>query len=558
MTNTSDPSGSRQSWLARWPGLVWAAPLAALIIVLYLGLQALTQQGVDAVVTFDSAHGARAGDTPVVYKGVRIGRVTRIDVSRDLRHVDMTLHLDARARDALREGARFWMIGAEPSLTDLSSLTAVVSGVSIGAAPGSGAPQRRFVGMDAPPPVPPGERGSYYLLDGDELGTTRVGAGVYYRGLEVGRITRVTLDPSLGFRLTAFVRAPYDRLVRTDTQFFNAQALEVSLTGTGIGASLGPGNSALAGGVEFETAPEMRAEPQSPSGATFPLYADAASAALGRAGPEVVYQTTLQGAGALKPGAPVMLEGFPVGRVLSRALALDLDHGLALTTVRLAIAPERLGLKDRAVNGAAQSPQDWRRGANAVLERLVRRGYRLQPTQSPPLLGPAGLALQKMVAPPPASMHVADGWLPAAAAPSVSDVIGRADSLLRQAQAVPLAEIGQNLRQLTGRLNSLAGSPQVTESLVHLNATLANLDQITSDVRPQAGPLIAKLLKAADELDQAAAAAKLTFGGAGAAQDANVPDTLRQVTAAARALRTLADDLDRHPEAVLKGKPASQ
>ena len=44
------------------------------------------------------------------------------------------------------------------------------------------------------------------------------------------------------------------------------------------------------------------------------------------------------------------------------------------------------------------------------------------------------------------------------------------------------------------------------------------------------------------------------LGGGGAPADANLPDALQQITAAARALRTLADDLDRHPEAVLKGK----
>jgi paraquat-inducible protein B len=549
--------GPRLSWLNRWPGLVWAAPLAALIIVLYLGLQAVAQRGVDVVVTFDSAYGARAGDTPVVYKGVRIGRVTKIEISRDARHVDMTLRLVPRVRNALRDGAKFWMIGAEPSLMDLSSLTAVVSGVSIGAAPGTGAPRRHFIGLDAPPPVPPDEPGSYYLLTGTNLGATRVGAGVYYQGLEVGRVTRVTLDPPLGFRVTAFVREPYDRLVKPDTLFFSTQALQVSLTSTGLGARLGPGNSVLSGGVEFETPPEAQAEPRSPSGATFRLFGEAADAELAPVGPEVLYRTTLEDGGALKPGAPIMLGGFPVGRVLGRTLSVDAEHGVAVALVRLAISPERLGLADQATGGAALSPEDWRRRTNAILERLVRRGYRLQLTQSPPLLGPAALAFQKIDAPPPLARPVADGWLPAAAAPSMASLIGHADSLLRQAQAVPLAEIGQNLRQLTGRLNSLAGSPQVAESLVHLNATLANLDQITSDVRPQAGPLAAKLLEAAQELDQAAAAAKRALGGAGAAQDANVPDTLRQVTAAARALRTLADDLDRHPEAVLKGKPAT-
>jgi paraquat-inducible protein B len=548
------PPRGTPAWRGRWPGLVWAVPLAALLVVAYLGLQALAQQGVDVVVTFDSAHGARAGDTPVVYKGVPIGRVTKIEVSKDIRHVDMTLRLTPRTRDALRDGAKFWMIGAQPSLTDLSSLTAVVSGVSIGAAPGSGAPRRHFIGLDAPPPVPPGEAGSYYLLNGADLGATRVGAGVYFQGLGVGRVTQVNLDLAQGFRVTAFVEAPYDRLVKSDTVFYGAKALEVRLTRSGLAARLGPGDSALTGGIEFETPAEAQGEPQSLSGATFRFYADLDDAELGPVGPEVVYHASIAGGGGLRPGAPVLLEGFPVGRVLGRGLTVDAGAGQAAAAVQIAIAPERLGLSDEIRDGAALSPDDWRRRTDPVLARLIRRGYRLQLSQSPPVIGPAALDLVRLDAPPPLTTRLASGALPAAGAASLGSVVARADGLLRSAQAVPLAEIGQNLRQLTGRLDALAGSPQVADSLAHLHATLANLDQITTDVRPQAGPLAAKLTQAADDLDQAAAAARRALGGGGAAADASVPDTLQQVTAAARALRTLADDLDRHPEAVLKGK----
>ena len=36
----------------RWPGVVWAIPLAALLVVAYLGIQAIANRGVDVVVTF--------------------------------------------------------------------------------------------------------------------------------------------------------------------------------------------------------------------------------------------------------------------------------------------------------------------------------------------------------------------------------------------------------------------------------------------------------------------------------------------------------------------------
>ena len=58
----------------RWPGLVWAVPLAAILVVVYLALNAISDRGVDIVVSFSKAAGAREGDTPVLYKGVRVGR----------------------------------------------------------------------------------------------------------------------------------------------------------------------------------------------------------------------------------------------------------------------------------------------------------------------------------------------------------------------------------------------------------------------------------------------------------------------------------------------------
>ena len=67
----SEPAPSRtvaRSTPGRWPGLVWALPAAALLIVGYLGLQALAHAGVDVVVVFDSAADAKPGDTEVVYK----------------------------------------------------------------------------------------------------------------------------------------------------------------------------------------------------------------------------------------------------------------------------------------------------------------------------------------------------------------------------------------------------------------------------------------------------------------------------------------------------------
>jgi hypothetical protein len=44
------------------------------------------------------------------------------------------------------------------------------------------------------------------------------------------------------------------------------------------------------------------------------------------------------------------------------------------------------------------------------------------------------------------------------------------------------------------------------------------------------------------------------MGGGMASQNGNLQSTLKELTGAARSVRSLADYLDRHPEALIKGK----
>lgn len=168
----------------RWPGLVWIVPGLALLLVAVLGVRAFLYRGVDVVVTFANSAGAQAGDTKVIYQGVEAGRVTKILIAKDNSHVDMTLRLDYRAKPYLRTGTVFWMVGAKPSLTDVSSLKAALAGVTIGVAPGPGAPTRRFVGLDRPPAVPPGTPGRLLALSAEKIESVRANSTLFYRGAE--------------------------------------------------------------------------------------------------------------------------------------------------------------------------------------------------------------------------------------------------------------------------------------------------------------------------------------------------------------------------------------
>ena len=552
----SDPPSRIQAKakLGRWPGLVWAVPLAAILIVGYLGLRALANQGVDVVVTFGSAGGARVGDTKVVYKGLEVGRVTGIRLNPDKRHVDLKLRLEHDLRGVVTTGTQFWLIGANPSFTDLASLKAAVAGLSIGMAPGPGAPTRHLIGLDEEPLVPPGTRGREFLLDLNTVGATRRGSTILYRGYEAGRVTDVRSLAPGAFQAKLFIQSPFDDYVRTSSLFWNASAVQISLTGQGISGSINSPTTALGGGVAFDTPETRRDDPPSPAGAVFTLYSDLNRAQEGPDGPQVQYQAVFHGtAGALTLGAPVSFGGTRIGVVNAVGLVFDPRTGVVSNPVTFGLFPERLH-----VPGADASPNpDWRAVSDRAVGKLLQLGYRVQIGQSPPLIGPQFIALAKVAGAAPAQLGPS---VPFPEVPAQSeeagDLYGEADTLLKTVNGLPIEGIGCDVRQITSRLSALLASPAVDDSLNHLDSTLKSVDQIASQVKPQIKPLVAKLNQTADQLQRTAAAASQVLSGTGAAQDQGLPDAIRQLTEAARSIRGLADYLSRHPESVIRGRPA--
>ena len=536
-----------------WPGVVWAFPLAALLIVGYLGLQGLVDSGLTVVVTFDSADGARPKDTKVVYKGIDVGHVTDVALAKDGQHVDLTLRLNRNLESRLGAESKFWLVGSNPSLTDLRSLKAAVSGLSIGLAVGPGEPTRRFVGLKREPAIPPDTPGRAFRLDAEVLGSVRRGSTVLYHNDEVGTVVDIAATTARSFRLQIFIRAPFDSFVRPESLFWDVSAVKISLSGGAITGQVVSAQTALGGGIAFDTPIGALGSPPSPADAVFQLFGNEDSARQGPDGPAIRYNTEFRGAaGQLQVGALVQLRGARIGIVDSVGLSVDPETGIISNPVTFAVFPQRLHVP--GVDPAA--PQDWRAISDRVVQKLVDQGYRATIGQSPPLIGAYQLNLDR-VAEPMAVMLDRSGPQPRVPPASESEggsLADKADAFLTNLNTIPFEAIGQNLRQITARVSKLVSSPELDDSLLHLDNTLKSLDQMAAQVRPKMGPLVDRLNQTAEQLRQAASAANGVLGGIGAGQDASLAGAIHQLTDAARAIRALAEYLQRHPEAVLNGK----
>jgi paraquat-inducible protein B len=542
----------------RWtslPGLVWSIPLAALLIVGYIGIHAWANRGEIVTVTFRRAADAHANETKVLYQGVEAGHVIRITPNKDGKRLDFVLRLSPEAKPGLNSNARFWLIGASPNLSDLSSLKAVVSGVAVGYAPGDGGtPITRFEGLDAAPIVLPGDRGTQYVLNASSLGSIREGSGLLFHGQPIGKVTTVTFNGATGFRVEAFVFQPYDSLIKPGARFWKMSPLRLSMSGGGFTANLAPASTLLAGGIDLEIETADASSAQAPANTEFTLYANKTAAHQGLTGPTVRYDISLSAAaGDLNDDSPITLLGFQIGHVESARLAYDEKSGKPYTQVTVVLYPRQMALGGPVPTRAEQ----WRDVTDAKLQQLVHLGYRARMQMTPPLVGSESIALVQVKSAAAANLAY-DGSNPripsAPGSTDIDDITSQADQILAKVNAIPIGDIGRNLQEATSHLNGLISSPQLTDSLNHLNGTLREVDQMLSQAGPQVGPLLTKLNEAAAQISGTALAAHQVLDGQGGAQGDGLADALQQLTEAARSIRSLTDYLDRHPEALIRGK----
>jgi paraquat-inducible protein B len=532
-----------------WPNVVWIIPILAALIVGYLGIKAVLNRGEVVTVTFSKAAGAKPGETQVLYQGIQAGRVIKIEPNADGRRLDFQLRLVPAAKNGLNTNARFWLIGANPNLTDLSSLKAVVSGVAIGYAPGDGGePADRFEGLNDAPPILPGDKGTRYTLHAHTLNSIHEGSIVLFHGQPIGKATEVKFDGNEGFRLKVFIYRPYDSLIRPGARFWKITPLHLSFTGGGISASLAPLSTLLAGGIDLEignAAPDAR---QSSPNTEFTLYSSHSAAQQGLSGPTVRYEFAFDAAaGVLDETSAVTLLGFQIGEVESTRLTYDSRTGSPYAIVTAVLYPQQMNLvPDPSTPGR---PPDWRATTDAALKRLIQIGFRARLQQSPPILGDESIELVRVRGAAVAQLSTdrdSPRFPSVPGSSSLDEVAIKADQFLDKLNGIPLEDIGANLRQITGNLNQLLSSPDLKDSMAHLRSTLTSLDAMLVDAKPQIGPLLGKLNELVTELSGTAASMS--------SDDASVSDAIRQITEAARSIKTLTDYLDRHPEALIRGK----
>jgi paraquat-inducible protein B len=357
-----------------------------------------------------------------------------------------------------------------------------------------------------------------FVLKTPTLGSLDFGTPLFFRRLQVGEVASYELDKDGKFlTVKVFVRAPYDQYVNPNTRFWHASGIDVSLSASGLTVQTQSVLSILIGGVAFETAATAPVLPPAEANTVFTLYDNRAQAFEPAAQNPQTYQVIFnESVRGLMPGAPVEFRGIQIGEVTEVRAQIDLKTFAFVVPVTIHLDPRRLG-----VNVLELKPGlGLDRMRREFIDSLVAHGVRAQLRTGNLLTGALYVAFDFVPGAPPATVDWSEKPVQLPTVPGQLEAPeATIEEIIKKVDRMPLKEIGDNLRKVTADLDLTLVSARGT--LTSAQGTLDNTGNLT-------GPNSLQL----QQLDS----------------------TLEEVSRAARSVRVLADYLERHPEALLRGK----
>ena len=364
----------------------------------------------------------------------------------------------------------------------------------------------------------------------DAQGVKPKDTSIEYRGMNVGSVTDVELaKDGKSVVVSANIQDDASKFLRARTTFWlrganpslsNLSSLGAILSGPTIVMAPGPG-------AETKHFKGLESEPVVPQGHGAP----------------VLFAVSFDGnVGELSAGDAVKLRGFTVGEVERIGFHYDVSTGKIETPVTLALYPNLFHMR-----GAP--PADAAGRFKSVLKELVSEGLRAQMDRQPPLVGSYHVALEMVPGAPPASLNTAASMPEIPTAPGGNGL----ESIVDRFNKVPIDQIAQNVLDITKHADEIVSSPQLKDSVTQLDASLRDVHETIKTIEPKVTQLVERLRSTATQLEQTAQAADKTLGGP--TSQTGVQTTLQEIKEAARAVRSLADYLDRHPEALISGRP---
>jgi paraquat-inducible protein B len=272
----------------------------------------------------------------------------------------------------------------------------------------------------------------------------------------------------------------------------------------------------------------------------------------------------------LRVGAPVQFKGVDVGEVADIRLRIgeeqgDIDPELVRQGMRIPVIVE-IDSERMAARGA-------RRLDRERVKYLIDLGLRAQLAAQSLVTGLLVVKLDFLPEMPPTYVLPSESTL--IEIPTIPTSLQQAQAafhaVVRKLDQIDLERLVTTTSEAIDGIRTVVRSPGLQRAVDMLPETLTSVNQAVASVRDLArrfdsgqGPLLQSLRETSDKSRDAVDQARLTLEALRGLTDPNAPlavdltAALREVTAAARSVRLLADYIERNPSAIVRGREARE
>lgn len=284
----------------------------------------------------------------------------------------------------------------------------------------------------------------------------------------------------------------------------------------------------------------------------------------------------------LNVGSPVNLRGVRIGSVTDITVQFDPKTRKFQIPVFIELDPDRISVAGMEKGLLQLGPV----GKGELMRELIGRGLRAQLQAVSLVTGQLGVDLDFYPGIPAFFRAADEAYIEIPTIPSSMEQLQNSlEKVVATIQALPLEEMVQNLADSAKGIRELVNSPEMGESIRSLNRTIDDVRMLVQNLNERVGPVaetiegtvkdVQEVVRHIDEkvvpitngIEQSLTAAhaalqqmqqtlenmeKMTSSNS--ALKYQFSDMMDQISEAARSLRIMADYLERHPEALLRGK----
>lgn len=286
----------------------------------------------------------------------------------------------------------------------------------------------------------------------------------------------------------------------------------------------------------------------------------------------------------LQVGSDVRFGGVRIGRVAAISVIVDTAENRKIIPVVIEVAEKDLGVVTRAGGGVLDFSS-----AKAV-RRAVTEGLRAGMKQQSLVTGQLYIEFD-IVKDVPGFIYKMPEEQPYPVVPTIPteideliagisdglkkindlDLEGLMDEIRRVLTSandrlgeIDLKEINENLVGITGDIRTITGDEKLKTAIDNLDATLAELRELTAKANQGIDPALADFSKMAENLNaslariEALATEIQSTGGPRSPMMLNLQNVLQETERASRSLQELTSDLKRNPNSLLRGRDKSE